>query len=169
MSPAPSPPTLSLLRARARPLPRMAARLSGVVLLVRDVARSAALYRDALGLSARASTGAQARFALADGAELTVRAASSEAQCSAGYAPLLSFEVPDMDRVVPALLAHGAALDGGVRYNPYGRTAAVRTPDGHMLGLFEPAGLPADGDRALAAAAAAKRREEVSDVGGAGA
>lgn len=137
----------------------MAARLSGVVLLVRDVARSAALYRDGLGLAARASCGAQARFALADGAELTLRAASSEAQCSAGYAPLLAFDVPDMDKVVPALLAHGAALDGGVRYHDYGRTAAVRTPDGHMLALFEAAGLPGDSDSALAAAAAAKRRE----------
>jgi predicted enzyme related to lactoylglutathione lyase len=125
------------------------ARLTSVLLLVRDVSRALRLY---------ASTVTLARFALGGGASLDVRVAANEAQCSTGYAPLLSFTVADMDAVVPRLLSHGAALDGAVRYNDYGRTAAVRTPDGHMLGLYEPTGLPEGGDNALAAAAAARAR-----------
>jgi hypothetical protein len=82
----------------------------------------------------------------------------SEAQCSPGYSPFLTFQIDDMDSAIPRLLGLGAVLDGAVIYNAYGRTAAVRTPDGHMLGLYELAGLPDDGDTALAAAAAAAAR-----------
>jgi hypothetical protein len=82
----------------------------------------------------------------------------SEAQCSPGYSPFLTFQVDDMDSAIPRLLGLGAVLDGAVIYNAYGKTAAVRTPDGHMLGLYELAGLPDDGDTALAAAAAAAAR-----------
>lgn len=61
-----------------------------------------------------------------------------------------------MDDVVPKLIQLGAALDGAVRYESYGKIAAVRSPDGHMIGLYEKANLPDDADTALAAAAAAQ-------------
>ena len=63
-----------------------------------------------------------------------------------------------MDSAVPKLISSGGSLDGPVRYNAYGKVAAVRTPDGHMLALFEKADLPEDGAEALAAAAAAQAR-----------
>lgn len=62
-----------------------------------------------------------------------------------------------MDQTVPKLMQLGAALDGSIRYEPYGKIAAVRSPDGHMLGLFEKANLPDDGATALAAASAARK------------
>lgn len=62
-----------------------------------------------------------------------------------------------MDSTIPKLMQLGAALDGSIRYEPYGKIAAVRSPDGHMLGLFEKANLPNDGDTALAAAIAAEK------------
>lgn len=137
------------------------ARLLSVVLLVRDVSRCARFYREGLGLAelSRAPDGAFARLALPDGgATLDLRAASGEAQCCAGYSPLLAFGVDDMDEAVPRLLEMGATLDGSVRYEGYGKTAAVRSPDGHMVGLYEAAGLPGDGDEKVAAGAAARIR-----------
>jgi catechol 2,3-dioxygenase-like lactoylglutathione lyase family enzyme len=136
-----------------------ATRLASVVLLVRDVPRGLRFYRDGLGLAVTASTETFARVAVSDAVTLDLRAAGSEAQCSAGYSPLLTFAVSDMDGVVPRLLGMGAALDGAVRYNDYGRTAAVRSPDGHMVGLYEAAGIADGGDATLAAAAAARARE----------
>lgn len=62
-----------------------------------------------------------------------------------------------MDQTIPKLMQLGAALDGAIRYEPYGKIAAVRSPDGHMLGLFEKANLPDEGDTAVAAAIAAKK------------
>ncbi len=63
-----------------------------------------------------------------------------------GYSPLLTFDVDDLDDALPRLLGLGAALDGPVRRELYGTTAALRAPCGHMIGLHEPAGLPEDGD-----------------------
>lgn len=63
-----------------------------------------------------------------------------------------------MDSTVPKLIELGGVLDGAVAYHSYGKVAAVRSPDGHMIGLFEAAGLPDEGDSALAAAKAAKAR-----------
>lgn len=81
----------------------------------------------------------------------------SESQVCTGYSPLLSFTVEDMDAAVPRLLGLGATLDGPVRHHLYGAVAAVRSPDGHMVGLVEGADLPGGGGEAIAAAAAAAR------------
>ena len=62
-----------------------------------------------------------------------------EAKCSAGYSPFLWFEIPDMDDTVPRLVSMGASLDGAIKYMSYGKVAAMRTPDGHMIALVEPA------------------------------
>lgn len=61
-----------------------------------------------------------------------------------------------MDTVVPRLMQLGATLDGAIRYEPYGKMAAVRSPDGHMIGLIEHAQLPNDGASVVAAAARAR-------------
>lgn len=88
---------------------------------------------------------------------------------------MLTFQVADMDAMVPRLMQLGASLDGAIRYEPYGKVAAVRSPDGHMLGLFEPLVSPAGDDDVgdahvqLAAAAAAKAHlNHEADGGGGG-
>jgi len=63
---------------------------------------------------------------------------------SAGYSPLLTFEVEDLDSLIPQLIQHGAVLDGNILREPYGATASLRAPDGHMIGLHERAGEAAD-------------------------
>lgn len=62
-----------------------------------------------------------------------------------------------MDTTVPQLMQLGATLDGAIRYEAYGKVAAVRSPDGHMVGLFERAGLLGDADMKVAAGIAAER------------
>lgn len=68
-----------------------------------------------------------------------------------------------MDETVPRLIQLGAALDGSIQYMPYGKVASVRSPDGHMLGLYEPApNLPGDARTSVAASAGAKAHLERS-------
>lgn len=69
-----------------------------------------------------------------------------------------------MDSTVPRLVSLGAVLDGPIRYEPYGKVAAVRSPDGHMVGLYESANLPDDGDMKVAAAAAAQAHLDSDDT-----
>lgn len=65
--------------------------------------------------------------------------------------------------MVPRLIQLGACLDGSIRYEAYGKLAAVRSPDGHMVGLYERANLPDNGDTNVAAAAAANAHLKSED------
>ncbi|CAM9483253.1 unnamed protein product [Discosporangium mesarthrocarpum] len=66
-------------------------------------------------------------------------AAGSEAMCSVGYSPLLCFDVQDIDHTVQRALHLGGHLDGPIKYPAHGAFASIRSPDGHMIGLFQPA------------------------------
>jgi catechol 2,3-dioxygenase-like lactoylglutathione lyase family enzyme len=74
-----------------------------------------------------------------DGPSISLSAAQSEAHVTTGYSPHLHFDIADMDSTIVQLLQLGAVLDGTIKYDPHGKMAAVRAPDGHMIGLYEPA------------------------------
>ena len=61
------------------------------------------------------------------------------ASLSTGYTPILNFDVGSMETAVAAAMERGGMLDGSIKYKSFGKVAALRSPDGHMLGLFEPA------------------------------
>mmetsp|Transcript_27021 Transcript_27021/g.48757 ORF Transcript_27021/g.48757 Transcript_27021/m.48757 type:complete len:142 (-) Transcript_27021:266-691(-) len=69
---------------------------------------------------------------------LSIQACESEAQLGVGYSPFLSFDVDDMDTTVARCAQMGANLDGPIQYPAHGKVAALRAPDGHMIGLYEP-------------------------------
>lgn len=127
------------------------ARLVGALLLVRDVARSAAFYGpEGVGLTLHhlsphlarlGATQQQAGDNAAPAMEVTLQAAAegSESALCTGYTPMLTFEVAEVAEAVPRLLQLGAHLDGAIKHAPHGKVACVRSPDGHMLGLYEPA------------------------------
>jgi len=69
---------------------------------------------------------------------LTLARTCREADCSTGYSPMLSFDVLDMDETIARLMGLGARLDGPIKYPIQGKVASIRSPCGHMLGLFEP-------------------------------
>ena len=69
---------------------------------------------------------------------LSIQSSDSEAQLSSGYSPFLNFDVDDMDMIVARCVQMGANLDGPIQYPAMGKVAALRAPDGHMIGLYEP-------------------------------
>ncbi len=70
---------------------------------------------------------------------ICLRAVTSEAQVTTGYSPLLQFQVDNMDEVVAKCVQLGGNLDGPIQYPAHGKIAALRSPDGHMIGIYEPA------------------------------
>lgn len=44
-----------------------------------------------------------------------------------------------MEDAIQHAMAMGSTLDGPIKYPAHGKFAALRTPDGHMIGLFEQA------------------------------
>lgn len=116
----------------------MASRLRALVLLVRDVELASNFYVKGLKLPIlhrEAST-----VDLLASSEVTIslqQVEGNEAALCVGYSPFINFDVKDMDEAVPTLLQLGGQLDGPVQYEAHGKVAAVRSPDGHMVGLFE--------------------------------
>ena len=134
----------------------MSAVLRHVLLLQRDVPAAARFYRDGLGLVVNvcterwaelgnaasapgASPGVSASAASAPETVIALKHVDSEAPRVAGSSASLSFPGSHLDQSVNDLLRAGASLDGPILYPPRGKVAALRAPDGHMLGLFEPA------------------------------
>ena len=73
------------------------------------------------------------------GITISLQAVSSEAQVTTGYSPILNFQVDDMDTTIARCVQMGGNLDGPIQYPAHGKVAALRSPDGHMIGLYEPA------------------------------
>ncbi|CAI5710333.1 unnamed protein product [Hyaloperonospora brassicae] len=113
-------------------------RLRHVMVLTRDLARSTHFYQEGLGLKLLCSSDTFAEFDTQTGVPLCVKLAQSEAACSSGYSPFLNFVIPELSDAVPRLLMLGAIMDGPIKYPAHGKVAALRSPDGVMIGLYEP-------------------------------
>eukprot|EP00293_Proteomonas_sulcata_P016123 CAMPEP_0184304214 /NCGR_PEP_ID=MMETSP1049-20130417/13795_1 /TAXON_ID=77928 /ORGANISM="Proteomonas sulcata, Strain CCMP704" /LENGTH=132 /DNA_ID=CAMNT_0026615971 /DNA_START=70 /DNA_END=468 /DNA_ORIENTATION=- len=112
-------------------------RLSSILLLLRDVPKSAKFFKEGLGLEVKEFNHAFAEVKAGE-TVIALKAADSEAACTTGYTPLLQFDVEDMDMIIPQCLSMGANLDGPIKYPSHGKVASLRSPCGHMIGLFEP-------------------------------
>ena len=50
----------------------------------------------------------------------------------------MSFHVDDIQSAIATLEQLGASLEGRVREPSFGKVAAIRTPDGHLVSLLQP-------------------------------
>jgi predicted enzyme related to lactoylglutathione lyase len=91
-------------------------------------------YQQGLGLTVTRATDEWVDLGI-----LALQAALSEAQVSTGYSPMLQFHVQDMDSTIAKCVQMGGHLDGPIQYPAHGKVAALRSPEGHMIGLYEPA------------------------------
>jgi catechol 2,3-dioxygenase-like lactoylglutathione lyase family enzyme len=116
----------------------MSAKLSRIVLMVRpgEGLQKATKFYQTLGLTVSRATEEWTEFA---GTPLALHVSDGESTLSTGYSPILQFAIKDMDAKVAQCLQLGAHLDGPIQYPAHGKVAALRAPDGHMVGLYEPA------------------------------
>ena len=123
----------------------MTPRLGSILLLVRNVEQSARFYgSEGLGLTVRFMSDNMAELHTHLPSHphppLLLQQATREADCTTGYSPFLCFVVEDVAEMIPRLISHGASLDGPIKYPPTGAAAAIRTPDGHMVTVYEMVG-----------------------------
>ena len=114
----------------------MTAEFKHVMLMVKDVQATAKFYAEGLGLPIRMSSPAWAEID-ANGTTIALHAASEGIE--GGSSPILSFHVDDIMTTLSKLETMGAKLEGRIREPSFGKVAAVRTPDGHLLSLLQPA------------------------------
>ncbi|KAG7338903.1 lactoylglutathione lyase-like protein [Nitzschia inconspicua] len=124
----------------------MAAYLSRVVLMVRPgdgLAKALDFYTSGLGLQVARMTDnwADLRTNQPSHQQLSIslQVVTSESQVTTGYSPILQFHVQDMNECIAKCIQLGGTLDGPIQYPAHGKVAALRSPDGHMIGLYEPA------------------------------
>eukprot|EP00041_Stephanoeca_diplocostata_P008904 m.133185 g.133185 ORF g.133185 m.133185 type:complete len:126 (-) comp17530_c0_seq4:2347-2724(-) len=122
----------------------MASKIRSIVFLVRNLESSTKFYSGGLRLEVLQLCPHSRTAELSAGGDVTLSIqemdSGSEAALSTGYSPFLNFEVSDFDKTMYSLLEMGAKMDGAIQYSPEGKLAALRSPDGHMIGLHEPAG-----------------------------
>ena len=114
------------------------ARLRQTLLLVRNVANTVEfLGPSGLGLRVLAKSENYAELEASETTVLAVKEALREADLCKGYSPFLCFDVDDVDMLVPNLIMKGATLDGGIKHEPEGKFAMLRSADGVSIGLRE--------------------------------
>ena len=114
-------------------------RLRNLVLIVKDPVQSSNFYVDALGLSIKLQSESMVELD-AGGISIVLKQAGYQASLlTTGYSPIMTFDVVDVDHAIATALTKGAMLDGPIKRPAFGKFASIRSPDGHMIGLFEPA------------------------------
>ncbi len=114
----------------------MPAQFKYVMLMVKDVPAAVKFYSEGLGLTVKVSTPGWAEI---DAGGTTIAFHGAESDAETGDSPILSFNVDDIHEVISTLENMGGTLEGRVREPSFGKVAAVRTPDKHLLSLLQPA------------------------------
>ena len=116
------------------------AKVGYVMMPVRDLARSLAFYRDALGLAVRFA-GDEFAFLDGGGVALALRQAANLGEVAAETSVEVVFEVEDIDAAYDSLRARGVPFRIAPRLATGDRHVAdFRDPDGHVLSIFGPKG-----------------------------
>jgi catechol 2,3-dioxygenase-like lactoylglutathione lyase family enzyme len=125
--------------------------LKSVILYVRNVSQTVTFYSEGLGMNlvktvalspstfsaSEEEKWAEAILHTPPSIPLILHRTEHEALHSIGCSPLLAFHIAELDVVLPKLLLRGAHMDGKIHYSLEGKMARLRTPDGHMIALYE--------------------------------
>ena len=114
----------------------MSVEFKHIMLMVKDISATVKFYNEGLGLKVIMSSPGWAELD-ANGTTIALHAAPENGQ--SGSSPILSFHVDDVYKTIATLEEHGAKLEGNVREPSFGKVAAMRTPDGSILSLLQPA------------------------------
>ncbi|WP_068819060.1 VOC family protein [Phormidesmis priestleyi] len=114
----------------------MAAEFKHVMLMVKDVMASVKFYSEGLGIPVKMASPGWAEL---DANGTTIAFHAAESAQNTGDSPILSFHVDDVMASISTLEQMGATLEGRVREPSFGKVAAIRTPDGHLVSLLQTA------------------------------
>jgi VCBS repeat-containing protein len=106
-----------------------------IMLMIKDVPAAVKFYQDGLGLTVVNASPHMAELD-ANGTKIIMHGAENQAEV--GGSPILSFHVEDLQETIAKLESLGASLQGRVREPSFGKVAAMRSPEGHLLSLLQP-------------------------------
>ncbi|KAI6658439.1 hypothetical protein LOD99_15239 [Oopsacas minuta] len=115
-------------------------KLSSLTLFVRNLKQASQFYQQGLKLNLISRT-EDCILLKAPCVDLfiSLQQATQESHLSTGYSPLINFIFKTgIDETIHKLIELGASLDGHIFYDTQGKSATLRAPDGHMIGLYQP-------------------------------
>ena len=107
-----------------------------IMLMVKDVPAAAKFYNEGLDLEITKFSPNMAELD-ANGTKIIIHGVEEDP--TTGGSPILSFHVDDVHVAIAKLEALGGKLEGRIREPFFGKVAAVRSPEGHLLSLLQPA------------------------------
>jgi predicted enzyme related to lactoylglutathione lyase len=106
-----------------------------IMLMIQDVPAAVKFYQEGLGLTVVNASPNMAELD-ANGTRIIIHGAENQAEV--GGSPILSFHVADLLETIAKLESLGASLQGRVREPSFGKVAAMRSPEGHLISLLQP-------------------------------
>jgi predicted enzyme related to lactoylglutathione lyase len=106
-----------------------------IMLMIKDVPAAVKFYQEGLGLKVINASPNMAELD-ANGTKIIIHGAENQAEV--GGSPILSFHVEDLQETIAKLESLGASLQGRIREPSFGKVAAMRSPEGHLLSLLQP-------------------------------
>ena len=114
----------------------MIGKLTTIVLIVKDMDRSVAFYRDVIGLKEEMHTPYWSSLS-AGNITLGLHPESSHAKVAPGMGCTFGFEVSDIQTVVRELKAKGGSVPMEPRDDGFGWLAIISDPDGYSVQLVQ--------------------------------
>jgi lactoylglutathione lyase len=116
----------------------MVGKLSAVMLVVGDMARSVGFYRDLIGLELRFESPYWSELD-AGNIKLALHPEGTEVRVSPGWGCTIGFDVEDIEAVVASLRAAGVSVITEPHTAEFGgMLAAIADPDGYPIQLHQP-------------------------------
>jgi predicted enzyme related to lactoylglutathione lyase len=124
--------------AAAQEIIMSAVHLSSVALRVHNMASMAAFYHEALGVEFKTveTLGLESKFGDFKGLTLKLVPIRDAVDFENYPVHQLGFKVPDISKVIEAVITHGGRAEGEIMEKDGKFQAAVRDPDGNTLELY---------------------------------
>jgi predicted enzyme related to lactoylglutathione lyase len=139
---------------------KMTIQFRHIMLMIKDVSAAVKFYQEGLGLTVVNASQNMAELD-ANGTKIIIH--GSENQAEVGGSPILSFHVENLQETIAKLESLGASLQGRVREPSFGKVAAMRSPEGHLLSLLQP-NKPMTFEEAIAYTANLLLRSDLDDA-----
>jgi len=111
-------------------------KVGAVILLVSNMEKSVAFYKDTLGLPIKTRSSDWTEF-FSNKTVLALHPAKKKAGMKTGAGMLVGFEVGDFDTTVRKLQEKNVSFYKKPKQEPFGKHAIIKDPDGHLISIAE--------------------------------
>ena len=119
-------------------------KIGSVILIVSEMKKSVAFYKDILGLPIKSQSEDWTEF-FVNGTVLALHPAENKTKLKTGIGILVGFMVSDLETGVKKLKENKVKFFKEPKEEPFGKHAIIQDPDGHLISIAEIITEPTEG------------------------